>query len=70
MTVKINQLTVKGTLDAKNNSTDKEVLKKSNDKEFDALKKYVDARIENSLDKLCDSTVRLIIDELEKKSKY
>jgi len=70
MTVKINQLTVKGTLDAKNNSTDKEVLKKSNDKEFDALKKYVDARIKNSLDKLCDSTVRLIIDELEKKSKY
>lgn len=70
MTVKINQLTVKGTLDAENNSIDKDVIKKSNDKEIEDLKKYVDARIENSFDKLCDSTVRLIIDELEKKSKY
>lgn len=70
MTVKINQLTVKGTLDAKNNSTDKEVLKKSNDKEFDALKKYVDARIKNSFDKLCESSVQLILEELDKKSKY
>ena len=69
MTVKINQLTVKGTLDAKNNSTDKEVLK-SNDKEFDALKKYVDARIKNSFDKLCESSVQLILEELDKKSKY
>ena len=74
MPVKINQLSVNGSLspdsDMNEGESDSSISEKLLDEKIKKLKRQLDEKIDISFKQICDSTVDKIIEKIHKKSDY
>lgn len=74
MPVKINQLSINGSLssdsDMKEGESESSISEKLLDEKIKKLKRQLDEKIDISFKQICDSTVEKIIEKIHKKSDY